>query len=153
MPATSLPQRAQLRGADRAANRTEFEWPEFDERTASSLCYTSGTTGDPKGVLYSHRSTLLHTYASALPDAMGLSRERTSCMPVVPMFHVNAWALPYGCAMVGAKLVFPGPKMGDPETLQALIEAEQVTFAGRRADCLAGHGRRISKRPVSASTA
>ena len=105
----------------------EFEWPEFDERTASSLCYTSGTTGDPKGVLYSHRSTLLHTYASALPDAMGL-RADDVVMPVVPMFHVNAWALPYGCAMVGAKLVFPGPRMGDAETLQALIEQEQVTF-------------------------
>jgi fatty-acyl-CoA synthase len=68
-------------------------------------------------VLYSHRSTLLHTYAAALPDAMGLAGADV-VMPVVPMFHVNAWALPYGCAIVGAKLVFPGPKMGDPETLQ-----------------------------------
>ncbi len=126
MPATRLP-RAQSYESLIAQESAEFEWPEFDERTASSLCYTSGTTGDPKGVLYSHRSTLVHTYASALPDAMGLSAGDV-VLPVVPMFHVNAWALPYGCAMVGSKLVFPGPKMGDPETLQALIEEEQVTF-------------------------
>jgi acyl-CoA synthetase (AMP-forming)/AMP-acid ligase II len=111
------------------ANESDrFEWPDFDERTASSLCYTSGTTGDPKGVLYSHRSTVLHSLASALPDAHCLSG-REVVMPVVPMFHVNAWGLPYTCAMVGAKLVFPGSKMGDPETLQALIEEEQVTFS------------------------
>ncbi len=105
-----------------------FEWPEFDERTASSLCYTSGTTGDPKGVLYSHRSTILHAYSSALPDALGLSATDV-VMPVVPMFHVNAWALPYSCPMVGAKLVLPGAKMGDPQLLQMLIETERVTLA------------------------
>jgi 3-(methylthio)propionyl---CoA ligase len=127
MPATQLP-RARSYESLIASESDEFEWPELDERTASSLCYTSGTTGDPKGVLYSHRSTLLHTYASALPDAINLSAADI-VMPVVPMFHVNAWALPYSCAMVGAKLVFPGPKMGDPETLQGLIAAEQVTFA------------------------
>ena len=127
MPATSLPQ-ARSYESLLTAELPEFEWPEFDERTASSLCYTSGTTGDPKGVLYSHRSTLLHTYASALSDAMGLAGTDV-VLPIVPMFHVNAWALPYSCAMVGAKLVFPGPKMGDPETLQALIESEKVTFA------------------------
>jgi fatty-acyl-CoA synthase len=127
MPATTLP-RARSYESLIASESDQFEWPEFDERTASSLCYTSGTTGDPKGVLYSHRSTLLHTYAAALPDAMGLAGSDV-VLPVVPMFHVNAWALPYGCAMVGAKLVFPGPKMGDPETLQSLIESEQVTFA------------------------
>ena len=127
MPATKLPRVCSYEALI-AGESSEFDWPEFDERTACSLCYTSGTTGDPKGVLYSHRSTLLHTYASAMPDAMGL-RARDVVMPVVPMFHVNAWALPYGCAMVGAKLVFPGPKMGDPETLQALIEQEQVTFS------------------------
>ncbi|MGH8176533.1 MAG: 3-(methylthio)propionyl-CoA ligase [Steroidobacter sp.] len=126
MPATKLPH-AQSYESFIAAESAEFEWPDFDERTASSLCYTSGTTGDPKGVLYSHRSTLLHCYAAALPDAMGL-RAADVVMPVVPMFHVNAWAMPYACAMVGSKLVFPGPKMGDPETLQSLIEAEQVTF-------------------------
>jgi acyl-CoA synthetase (AMP-forming)/AMP-acid ligase II len=127
MPATSLPQARSYESLI-AAESDRFDWPEFDERTASSLCYTSGTTGDPKGVLYSHRSTLLHTYAAALPDAMGLAGSDV-VMPVVPMFHVNAWALPYGCAMVGAKLVFPGPKMGDAQTLQSLIESEQVTFA------------------------
>ena len=127
MPATSLP-RARSYESLIASESDQFEWPEFDERTASSLCYTSGTTGDPKGVLYSHRSTVIHTYAAALPDAMGLAGADV-VLPVVPMFHVNAWALPYGCAMVGAKVVFPGPKMGDPETLQSLIESEQVTFA------------------------
>jgi fatty-acyl-CoA synthase len=127
MPATSLP-RARSYESLLASESDQFEWPEFDERTASSLCYTSGTTGDPKGVLYSHRSTVLHTYAAALPDAMGLAGADV-VLPVVPMFHVNAWALPYGCAMVGAKLVLPGPKMGDPESICSLIEAEQVTFA------------------------
>jgi fatty-acyl-CoA synthase len=128
MPATQLP-RARSYESLIADQSDRFEWPEFDERTASSLCYTSGTTGDPKGVLYSHRSTLLHTYAAVLPDAMALS-SRDVVLPVVPMFHVNGWALPYTCPMVGAKLVFPGPKMGDAETLQQLIEEEQVTFAG-----------------------
>ena len=120
--------RLQLRSRSSRAESDEFDWPEFDERTASSLCYTSGTTGDPKGVLYSHRSTLLHTLRLRIAGRDGAAAQTTSCMPVVPMFHVNAWALPYGCAMVGAKLVFPGPKMGDPETLQALIEEEHVTF-------------------------
>ena len=127
MPLTQLP-RARSYESFIAAESDRFEWPEFDERTASSLCYTSGTTGDPKGVLYSHRSTVLHCYASAMPDAMALSAHEV-VMPVVPMFHVNAWGLPYSCAMVGAKLVFPGAKMGDAETLQALIEEEQVTFS------------------------
>jgi fatty-acyl-CoA synthase len=127
MPATQL-SRAQSYESLIADESDEFEWPEFDERLASSLCYTSGTTGDPKGVLYSHRSTVLHCYASALPDAMALSAHAV-VMPVVPMFHANAWGLPYACPMVGAKIVFPGPKMGDAETLQKLIEAEGVTFS------------------------
>ncbi|MEO8626686.1 MAG: 3-(methylthio)propionyl-CoA ligase [Betaproteobacteria bacterium] len=104
-----------------------YEWPEFDENTASSLCYTSGTTGNPKGVLYSHRSTLLHTYAACLPDALNLSA-RDVVMPVVPMFHVNAWGLPYCCAMVGAKLVLPGPGM-DGASLYELFETEKVTVS------------------------
>jgi 3-(methylthio)propionyl---CoA ligase len=127
MPATKLPGALSYESLI-AGESDSFEWPEFDERTASSLCYTSGTTGDPKGVLYSHRSTIIHTYASALPDAISLAA-RDVVLPVVPMFHVNAWALPYSCPMVGAKLVFPGPRMGDPETLQTLIEEEKVTFA------------------------
>jgi 3-(methylthio)propionyl---CoA ligase len=127
MPATTLA-RAVSYEALIAPESDCLEWPEFDERTASSLCYTSGTTGDPKGVLYSHRSTLLHCYAAALPDAMNLSAADV-VMPVVPMFHVNAWALPYACPMVGAKLVLPGPRMGDVQTLQSLIEQERVSFA------------------------
>ncbi|UYN96374.1 MAG: long-chain-fatty-acid--CoA ligase [Enhydrobacter sp.] len=103
-----------------------FDWPEFDERTASSLCYTSGTTGNPKGVLYHHRSTLLHAYGSALPDTLGLSA-RSVVLPVVPMFHVNAWGLPYSAALVGAKLVFPGPAL-DGASLYELFEKEGVTF-------------------------
>ena len=104
-----------------------FDWPTFDEHTASSLCYTSGTTGNPKGVLYSHRSTVLHTMASALPDALNLSA-RDTILPVVPMFHVNAWGLPYSACMVGAKLVFPGPGL-DGKSLHDLFEAEGVTLA------------------------
>ena len=110
-----------------AGQSDRFDWPELDERTASSLCYTSGTTGDPKGVLYSHRSTVLHCLASALPDSYCLSASEV-ILPVVPMFHVNAWGLPYSCAMAGVKLVLPGPKMGDAATLQELIETERVTL-------------------------
>jgi fatty-acyl-CoA synthase len=104
-----------------------FAWPEFDENLASSMCYTSGTTGNPKGVLYSHRSTLLHSYAAALPDALNLS-SRDAILPVVPMFHVNAWGLPYVAPMVGAKLVFPGGQL-DGKSLYELFEAERVTVS------------------------
>ncbi|MBT9596958.1 MAG: fatty-acid--CoA ligase [Vitreoscilla sp.] len=105
----------------------EFAWPSFDENTASSLCYTSGTTGNPKGVLYSHRSTILHTMASAMPDALNVST-RDCILPVVPMFHVNAWGLPYSACMVGAKLVFPGPGL-DGKSLHELFESEKVTVS------------------------
>ena len=104
-----------------------YEWPRLDENTASGLCYTSGTTGDPKGVLYSHRSTVLHAMSSSLPDAFGLSARDVVC-PVVPMFHVNAWGLPYAAAMNGAKLVFPGASL-DGASLYALFEQEGVTFS------------------------
>ncbi|MFZ2124606.1 MAG: 3-(methylthio)propionyl-CoA ligase [Rhodoferax sp.] len=110
-----------------AAQTGNYRWPEFDENTASSMCYTSGTTGNPKAALYSHRSTVLHAYAAALPDVMGISA-RDSILPVVPMFHVNAWGIPYSAALTGAKLVFPGPGM-DGKSIYDLIELEQVTYA------------------------
>lgn len=109
------------------AQSANYGWPVFDENTASSLCYTSGTTGNPKGALYSHRSTVLHAFAAVLPDAMGLSAS-DSALPVVPMFHVNAWGMPYSAAMVGAKLVMPGPAM-DGKSIYELMESEKVTFA------------------------
>ena len=109
------------------AQSANYSWPVFDENTASSLCYTSGTTGNPKGALYSHRSTVLHAFAAVLPDAMGLSAS-DSALPVVPMFHVNAWGMPYSAAMVGAKLVMPGPAM-DGKSIYELMESEKVTFA------------------------
>jgi len=104
-----------------------YQWPQFDENTASSLCYTSGTTGNPKGALYSHRSTVLHAYAGSLPDALGVSA-RDAVLPVVPMFHVNAWGIPYAAAMTGCKMVFPGAAM-DGKSIYELIEQEQVSFA------------------------
>ena len=110
-----------------AASSDQYEWPILDENTASSLCYTSGTTGNPKGVLYSHRTTILHTYAIALPDVMNLSA-RDVILPVVPMFHVNAWGTPYACAMVGAKIVFPGAGL-DGASLHELFENEGVTLS------------------------
>ena len=106
----------------------EFIWPDFPETTASSLCYTSGTTGHPKGVLYSHRSTVLHTMMTNLAAIIGLT-EQDVILPVVPMFHVNAWGVPYSAAMAGAKLVLPGPHMGNGEILQRIIEQEKVTIA------------------------
>ncbi|MEP7281724.1 MAG: 3-(methylthio)propionyl-CoA ligase, partial [Rubrivivax sp.] len=110
-----------------AAQDDHYEWPSFDENSASSLCYTSGTTGNPKGVLYSHRSTLLHAFAGALPDALNCS-SRDVILPVVPMFHVNAWSLPYVACMVGAKMVYPGPGM-DGKSLYELFESEKVTLS------------------------
>jgi len=106
----------------------EYDWPVFDERTASALCYTSGTTGNPKGVLFSHRSTILHAYAAVTPDVMNL-RSTDCVLPVVPLFHVNAWGIPYAALMVGCKLVFPGPKMGDGETLYQLMDQEDVSLS------------------------
>jgi len=107
------------------AENGEFEWPALDEWTASCLCYTSGTTGNPKGVLYSHRSTVLHAYAASLPDVFNCSA-REVILPVVPMFHVNAWGIPYMAPMNGAKLVFPGAAL-DGKSLNELFESEKVT--------------------------
>ncbi len=104
-----------------------WEWPDFDENTASSICYTSGTTGEPKGAVYSHRSSLLHAFAATMPDGMCLSA-RDTVLPVVPMFHVNAWGIPYAAAMTGCKLVMPGPFL-DGKSLHDLFESEQVTFS------------------------
>ena len=101
----------------------EFIWPEMDENTASSLCYTSGTTGNPKGVLYSHRSTILHTWIASSGNSMNVSSSSV-ILPVVPMFHVNAWGIPYAAAMNGAKLVLPGPAL-DGASLYELIESEK----------------------------
>jgi 3-(methylthio)propionyl---CoA ligase len=109
------------------AQSADYAWPSFDENTASSMCYTSGTTGNPKAALYSHRSSTLHAYAAALPDVMCISA-RDAILPVVPMFHVNAWGIPYSAALTGAKLVFPGPAL-DGKSVYELIEAEKVTFA------------------------
>ena len=105
----------------------DFRWPQFDENTASLLCYTSGTTGNPKGVLYSHRSQVLHAYGAALPDCFGIT-SRDVILPIVPMFHVNAWGMPYMACVTGAKLVMPGPHL-DGKSLHDLFEAEGVTFS------------------------
>jgi acyl-CoA synthetase (AMP-forming)/AMP-acid ligase II len=105
----------------------DYDWPLFDENSAASLCYTSGTTGNPKGALYSHRSTVLHAYGSAMPNALNVSAADT-VLPVVPMFHVNAWGLPYSVLLSGAKMVYPGAAL-DGKSLYDLFEAEGVTFS------------------------
>ena len=110
-----------------AAEDGNYDWPVFDENTAASICYTSGTTGNPKGAVYSHRSTILHTYASAIPEAINLGATGV-LMPVVPMFHVNAWGTPYSAALIGCKLVLPGHHL-DGESLYNLMEQEKVTIS------------------------
>ena len=105
----------------------QYTWPEFDEKSASSLCYTSGTTGNPKGVLYSHRSTMLHTLMELAPDTFGIASNET-LMLIVPMFHANAWGAPYAAAMVGARLVLPGPHL-DGQSVYNLMRDERVTFS------------------------
>jgi 3-(methylthio)propionyl---CoA ligase len=104
-----------------------YQWPALSEDTPCSLCYTSGTTGNPKGVLYYHRSTMLHTFAISLPDGLSLSAQET-ILPVVPMFHANAWGIPYAAAMCGAKLIMPGPGL-DGDSLLGLIDDYQVSLA------------------------
>src|SRR6201993_3962564 len=110
------------------AHSDEYEWPQLDENPACTLCYTSGTTGNPKGVLYSHRSTVLHAFAACAADGFALSA-KDSILVVVPLFHANAWSLPFSAAMCGAKLVLPGPKL-DPESIYLLLEQEGCTKAG-----------------------
>jgi fatty-acyl-CoA synthase len=128
MPDTSLPNVLCYESLLQAESDL-YDWPDLDERTANGLCYTSGTTGNPKGVLYNHRSTVLHSYALALPDICGLSA--LDCiLPIVPMFHANAWGLPFGGMLVGSKFALPGHKLGDPAVLTDLINEEGVTFSG-----------------------
>ncbi len=110
-----------------ASGADAFDWPEFDENTAVAMCYTSGTTGDPKGVVYSHRALVLQSFAACLPTAMSL-KEGDTLLPVVPMFHVNAWNTPYSCLMIGVKQVFPGPRL-DGEGLYEMLDAEKVTYS------------------------
>ena len=105
----------------------QFEWPEFDERTGAALCYTSGTTGNPKGALYSHRSIVLNAMSGCLPGILSLSAEE-AILPVVPMFHINAWCIPYAAPIAGAKLVLPGPRL-DGKSLYELMESERVTVS------------------------
>ena len=127
MPAANLPN---LLCYDDLLTRAaaDYDWPEFDENTASTLCYTSGTTGNPKGVLYSHRSTVLHSFCAVSTDVMGISCNDV-VMLVVPLFHANAWGLPFAAAMTGAALVLPGPRL-DPESIFGLLRDEHVTVAG-----------------------
>ena len=125
VPPTDLPvtaYEALIAGED-----ADFSWPEFDERTAAALCYTSGTTGKPKGVLYTHRSTLIHAFAASLPDAIPMTARDVVC-PVVPMFHACGWASPYTAPLNGTKLVLPGPRL-DGRSLHELFEAEGVTWS------------------------
>jgi acyl-CoA synthetase (AMP-forming)/AMP-acid ligase II len=115
---------------------TDYEWPMLDENAASCMCYTSGTTGNPKAALYSHRSTVLHAYACALPDVMCLSA-RDTILPVVPMFHVNAWGIPYSAAIAGAKLVFPGYHAASAQHRETRrMMDDLVRAAGQPLDCV-----------------
>ncbi len=125
MPETSLPGALCYESLIKE-NDDDLEWPSFDEMTASSLCYTSGTTGNPKGVLYAHRSTVLHSWAACMTDVLGIN-SRDAILPVVPMFHANAWGIPYAAAMAGAKMVFPGPHL-DGESVWKLLDQERVSL-------------------------
>ena len=110
-----------------APHSEQFDWPQFDERTGAALCYTSGTTGNPKGVLYSHRALVLNAMSGCMPAVLGAST-KDSVLPVVPMFHINAWCIPYGTPMIGARLVLPGPRL-DGASLYELMESERVTIS------------------------
>jgi len=125
MPDTSLPN-AHCYESLVAGQDDDYVWPLLDERSASSLCYTSGTTGNPKGVLYGHRSTVLHSFAACMRDVLGMASQEV-LMPVVPMFHANAWGTPYAAAMCGTKMVFPGAMM-DGASIYELLDTEQVSL-------------------------
>ena len=126
MPATGLPNVVAYEDWLSEADG-DFAWEEFDEHTAAGMCYTSGTTGEPKGVLYSHRSNVLHAMMTCMPDAMGIA-SRDVVLPVVPMFHANAWGLAQSGPMAGAKMVMPGGKM-DGASIYELLDTEKVTFS------------------------
>src|SRR2546427_543176 len=113
-------------GGRRGDRGATLAWPRLDEQDAAAMCYTSGTTGNPKGVVYSHRALYLHTCGLAMGDSFGLS-ERDTFMPVVPMFHAMAWGTPFACAMLGMKTVLPGPHL-QPRDLAELVQAERVTL-------------------------
>ena len=115
----------------------DFDWPELDEKSAASMCYTSGTTGDPKGVVYSHRSTFLHALGTLSRNCTGASEDDRQ-LAIVPMFHVNAWGIPYGCFMAGASILFPGPHM-TPAAWVDIIEAEKATVVSAVPDDLGRH--------------
>ena len=119
---------AALRRAARRGVARRSTWPEIDERQAAAMCYTSGTTGNPKGVAYSHRSSFLHSLAATTPDALNLS-ERDRILMIVPMFHANAWGIPYAAFLCGASLVMPG-RFLQAEPLTRMVKEERVTFSG-----------------------
>lgn len=149
MPESSLPDAVAYEDFI-GAHDGAFEWPALDETAAAALCYTSGTTGNPKGVLYSHRSTVLHAYGVCVPDVFQLSAS-TVCLPIVPMFHACAWGIPYGAAATGAKLVMPGPRM-DPEGLTELLAGEHVTMSAAVPSVFLGliqHWRDTGSKPES----
>jgi 3-(methylthio)propionyl---CoA ligase len=125
-PPTEVPDGATSYEDFLASGTSDFDWPSLDERAASALCYTSGTAGNLKGVLYSHRSTVLHALAACRPDSFDVSA-RSVLLAIPPLFHACAWSFPYVAAMAGAKLVLPGPRL-DGASLQALIESEGCTF-------------------------
>ncbi|MDX1494512.1 MAG: long-chain fatty acid--CoA ligase [Longimicrobiales bacterium] len=147
MPDTSLPDAVAYDDFG-AAGDADYAWPELDEHAAAALCYTSGTTGHPKGVLYSNRSTVLHALGVALPDIFNLSAS-VRCLPIVPLFHACAWGLPYATAATGAGLVMPGPGM-DPSSLTQLLTEESVDFCAGVPSvfhALVQHWRKTGSRP------